>query len=195
MKIKLIVCIISLFSVLSFGQTKEVDYEVGVKKDFTTFFESIKEKNIEKAVGFIYPKYVNAITREQVFNVLNLSYNNPAFATDIQKFTIEEIGRPELINGEYFLIIHYSFTMKFKVDWKVIHDAAFVKQKMDDAVISGYGKENVIYFNEGDYYIINADMKAGAVSRDKKSWTFLIIERDYRPELINVLPEKIRETL
>ncbi|MCJ7935796.1 MAG: hypothetical protein MUW56_19755 [Chryseobacterium sp.] len=193
MQIKLIIFITSLFSILSFGQTKEVNYESEVKTDFTTFFENIKEKDIDNAVNFIYPKYLAAITREQMFKILNLSYNNPAFMTDIQRFKVDQVEKPELIGKEYFSVTHYSFTMKFKVDWKVIHDAELVKEKMNEAVISSYGKDNVTYFNNGDYYIINAHKKACAVSTDQKDWKFLIIEKEYRPELVNILPEKILE--
>ncbi|HAO27508.1 MAG TPA: hypothetical protein DCQ68_07180 [Chryseobacterium indologenes] len=195
MKIKLIVGIISLFSVLSFGQTGKVDDEVGVKRDFMTFFKNIKEKDIEKAVNLVYPKYVNAVTREQVFKVLTLSYNNPAFITDIQKFEINNVEKPEFIDGEYFSVVNYSFTMKFKIDWKVIHDAESVKQKMNDAVMTRYGKEYVKYFSDGDYYLINTGMKACAVSKDQKNWKFLIVEKENRPQLTPILPRKILEKL
>ncbi|PWN71166.1 hypothetical protein C1631_000660 [Chryseobacterium phosphatilyticum] len=195
MKIKLIVSIISLFSVLSFGQTKKVNDEVGIKRDFTSFFKNIKEKNIENAVNFVYPKYIHAITREQMFKVLTLSYNNPAFITDIQDFTVDHVEKPELINGEYFSVADYSFSMKFKVDWKVIQDEESVKQKMSDLLMSRYGKDKVVYFSDGDYYFIKANMKACAVSKDQEDWKFLIIEKEYSRELINILPKKIMEKL
>ncbi|AZA83327.1 hypothetical protein EG341_07095 [Chryseobacterium lactis] len=186
---------LSLFSALSFGQAKKVDHEVGVEKDFTHFFENIKVKDTEKAANFIYPKYLAAITREKMITILNLSYNNPAFTTDIQKFKVDHIEKPELIDGEYFSIVDYSFIMKFKVDWKVIHDAESVKQKMNEAVISRYGKDNVTYSSNEDEYMINAHMKACAVSRDKKDWKFVIIENNYKSELAQILPKKILEKL
>nr|WP_315027726.1 hypothetical protein [uncultured Chryseobacterium sp.] len=195
MKIKLIIGVISLFSVFSFGQTMKNDYEMSVKKDFTVFFNSIKEKNIENAVNFVYPKYIAAIGREQMINVLNLSYNNPALVIDIQDFKVDHVVKPELIDGEYFSIMKYSFNMKFKVDWKVIHDAESVKQKIADTLAARYGKDRVAYFSDGDYYVINADRKACAISKDQKSWKFLILEKEYRPQLINILPGKIIEKL
>lgn len=191
MRIKLMVLVISLFSVLSFSQTKEIDYESGIKKEFTTFFESIKDKNIENAVNFIYPKYLNLIGREQMIKMLTLSYNNPAFIIDIQNFKMDNIEAPELIEGEYFSITNYSFKMQFKVDWKVIHNPELVKEKINGALVSKYGKENVVNFNNGDYYMIDAHMKACAVSKDEKKWKFLILEENYKPVLKGILPQKI----
>ena len=195
MKIKLLVVIISVFSVLSFGQTKKVEYEVGLKKDFTAFFENIKEKNIENAIGFMYPKYVSAVSREQVFRVLTLSYNNPAFMTDIQDFKIIRTETPEQIDGEYFSITDFSFTMKFKADWKVIHDPETAKQKIGESLIEMYGKDHVVYFSKEDYYLINTRMKACGVSRDLKSWKFLLIEKARTAELKTILPKNIMDKL
>ena len=195
MKIKLIVGIISLFSVLSFGQTKKVDYNDGIRRDFTSFLNNIKEKNIENAVNFIYPKYIAAIGRDQMFKLLSLAYNNPAFITDIQDFKVDHIEKPEFIEGEYFSMTDYSFTMKFKVDWKVVKDSESVKPKINDAVMLRYGKDHVTYFSDGDYYLIKDQMKTCAVSKDGNIWKFLIIEKKYKPGLTTILPEKILKKL
>lgn len=191
MKTKLIVFLISLFSLLSCSQTKEIDYESGIKKSFTAFIENLKSKNIEHSVDFIYPKYLDQITRDQMVRILNFSYNNPSLIVDIQAFKIENIEKPEFINGEYFSITNYSFKMKFKADWNLIPNAELVKQKIHDSMIAKYGKNNVEYFSKDDYYVINAKMKACAISKDGKDWKFLILEEKYKPELVNILPDKI----
>ncbi|MBV8327516.1 hypothetical protein [Chryseobacterium sp.] len=195
MRMKLIVLSVSLFSALSFGQTKRVDYAADLKKDFTAFFENIKEKNIENALSFMYPKYITEVTREQAFRVLALSYNNPAFITDIQDFKIGHTERATLINGEYFSVTHLSFTMKYKVDWSVIHNVELAKQKIGDALTERYGKDHITYFSNGDYYLIKAGMKVCGVSEDMKNWKFVIMENDRRSELAKVLPEKIMKKL
>ncbi|MGH1516694.1 hypothetical protein [Chryseobacterium sp. JK1] len=189
MKIKLIVAIISFFSVLCFGQKKEVDYHEGIRRDFTSFFKNIKDKEIEKAVDFIYPKYIAGIGRDKMFTILSLAYNNPAFATDIQDFKVDHIKKPEFIKEEYFSMIDYSFAMNFKVDWKVINDPESMKQKIHDALMLRYGKDHVTYFSDGDYYSIHAHMKACAVSKNEKNWKFLLVEENNKP--VNILPQKV----
>ncbi|MFZ4928181.1 hypothetical protein [Chryseobacterium sp. Mn2064] len=189
MKIKLIVGIISLFSVLSFGQTKKVDYEAGIKRDFTSFFKNIKDRNIEKAVDFIYPRYLNITDRQQMVIVLNLSYNNPILITDVQELKINHIEKPELIDGEYFSVTDYTLDMKLKVDWKVINDPEAARPMINDKIITQYGKDHVAYFSDGDYYSVHAQMKACAVSKNEKEWKFLLVEENNKP--VNILPQKV----
>lgn len=191
MKIKLITFVVFLFSILSFSQIKEFNYDSEIKKQFTIFFDNIKDKKIENAVDFIYPKYLDLITREHMINILNFSYNNPAFKIEIQHFKIDNIDKPELIHNEYFSIATYSFEMKFKVDLNSIPNAESIKQKVKDAMISKYGKENVATFDNNDSYMINAHMKTCAISNDGKEWKFLILDKKYKSELINILPQRI----
>ena len=191
MKIKLIAFVILFFSILSCSQTKEFNYEPEIKKQLTAFFDNIKDKKIENAVNFIYPKYLDLVTREQMIKILNFSYNNPAFKIEIQNFKINNVEKPELISNEYFSIATYSFEMKLKVDWDSIPNAELIKEKMKEAMISKYGKENVTTLDNNESYLINAHMKACAISNDRKVWKFLILDEKYKPELINLLPQKI----
>jgi hypothetical protein len=193
MKFKLIIFVISFFSILSCSQTKEVDYESGIKRSLTAMVENIKSKNIENAVNFIYPKYLDLITREQMIKILNISYNNPSMMVDIQDFKIDNIEKPQLIDKEYFSITNYSFKMKLKIDWNSIPNKDIVKQKMEEAMILKYGKENVQYLGNDDYFLINAKMKACAISNEGKDWTFLMLDKKYKSEIVGLVPEKILE--
>lgn len=191
MKTKLLVLIISFFSILSYTKKQNSDYEREIKKTLTVFIENIKLKKIENAVNYIYPKYLNKITREKMIQMLNMAYNNPAIIVDITDFEIDKVEKPEIISYEYFSIVKYSFTMKFKANWNSFSNAEMAKQKIDKAMKIKYGKDNVKYFNKEDYYLINAKMKACAISKDGKDWKFLILDEKYKQELVNILPEKV----
>lgn len=39
--------------------------------------------------------------------------------------------------------------------------------------------------------MINAHMKTCAISNDGKEWKFLILDKKYKSELINILPQRI----
>lgn len=191
MKTKLFILIISFFSVLSCDKKLDVGYEQEIKKTLTAFIENIKSKKIEEAALYIYPKYLDQITREHMIYALNVSYNNPALAVDVKDFKIDKIDKPEKINDEYFSMVDYSFRMKFKADWNLIPNPEILKQKIGMGLEIKYGKENVQYFSKEDYYLINAKMKACAISKDGKDWKFLIVDGNDKLELMNILPEKI----
>ena len=66
-----------------------------------------------------------------------------------------------------------------------------MKKKISNALIAKYGKNNVKYLPNENSYLINANMKACAVSKDRKYWKFVIIEKQFKSELVKVLPKKI----
>lgn len=191
MKTKLFILMICFFSILSCTKVRDVDYEQDIKKSLTAFIENIKSKRIENAVNFIYPKYLNQVTKEYVIDMLNIAYNNPAFMLDIKDFKIDNIEKPEKINNEYFSIANYSFKMKLKVQWSLIPNEEAAKQKINLALKAKYGQDNIQYFDKEDYYLINAKMKACAISQNEKDWKFLTLDKKYKEELVNILPEKI----
>ncbi|UZT98141.1 hypothetical protein ODZ84_00800 [Chryseobacterium fluminis] len=65
-----------------------------------------------------------------------------------------------------------------------------MKKKIRNALISKYGQNNVKYIAKNSYFVM-ANMKACAVSKDRKYWKFMILEKQYKPQLKNVLPQKI----
>ncbi|WP_228458641.1 hypothetical protein [Chryseobacterium aureum] len=119
--------------------------------------------------------------------ILNMTYNNPFMKIDVKDLKIGNIEKPERITGEYFSITPYF--LKLKCNVSSLNDE--MKKKMNSALTAKYGANNVKYLaNEGSY-LINAGMKACAVSKDKKTWKFVILEKEYKKELVKVLPKKI----
>jgi hypothetical protein len=191
MKIKPLIFLFALFSVISFAQTKVNPDDLAIKKSFTYFVNSIKAKKIDQAVSCIYPKFFTVIQKDQMTQILNMTYNNPFMKVDIQGLQFGNIGKSELINGEYFSMTNYILKLKCNVS-SMNED---MKKKISGALISKYGKNNVKYVaNEGSY-LINANMKACAVSKDRKYWKFVILEKEYKPQLVKVLPQKILDKI
>lgn len=187
MKTKSLLFLFVLLSFISFAQTKVNTDDIAIKKNLTYFVNSIKTKKIDQAVNCIYPKFFTIIPKEQMTQVLNLTYNNPFMKIEVQDLQFGNIEKPELISGEYFSITNYYLKMKCNVS--SMNDD--MKKKMNAALVGKYGKNNVQYLaNEGSY-LINANMKACAVSKDKKYWKFVMLEKEYKTELVKVLPKKV----
>jgi hypothetical protein len=172
---------------VTFAQTKANPDDAAIKKSLTYFVNSIKSKQIDQAVSCIYPKFFTIVSKEQMTQILNMTYNNPFMKIEVQNLQFGNIEKPELISGEYFSITNYF--LKLKCNVSSLNDD--MKKKMSSALTAKYGANNVKYLaNEGSY-LINANMKACAVSKDKKSWKFVILEKEYKPQLVKVLPKKV----
>ncbi|KFC22911.1 hypothetical protein [Chryseobacterium sp. FH1] len=188
MRKKLMIFLFSLLYTFAFSQN---NYENTIKKDLNSFVQNMKSKDMGKAVEYIYPKYFTVVPKEQMKQILNFTYNNPAFKTTILDFKIIDIDKPEKINSELFSFANYGFKMNLKIDWTSFPNSQQLKTQISDGLYKKFGKENVTYFSKEDYYVINAKMKACAVSHDGINWKFVIIEKDYKPQLVKVLPKKI----
>ncbi|PJJ66678.1 hypothetical protein [Chryseobacterium geocarposphaerae] len=191
MKTQSLLFLFALLSFISFAQTKVNTDDIAIKKNLTYFVNTIKTKKIDQSVNCIYPKFFTIVPKEQMTQILNLTYNNPFMKIDVQDLQFGDIEKPELISGEYFSIANYYLKMKCNVN--SLNDE--MKKQMNAALVSKYGKNNVKYLaNEGSY-LINANMKACAVSKDRKYWKFVILEKEFKTELIKILPKKVLDKI
>lgn len=187
MKTKSLLFLFVLLSLMTFSQTKANPDDPTIKKSLTYFVNSIQSKQIDKAVSCIYPKFFTIISKEQMTQILNMTYNNPFMKIEVQDLNFGNIEKPELITSEYFSITHYF--LKLKCNVSSLNDD--MKKKMNSALTAKYGANNVKYLANESSYLINTNMKACAVSKDKKAWKFVMLEKEYKKELVKILPKKI----
>ncbi|WP_027385229.1 hypothetical protein [Chryseobacterium gregarium] len=187
MKIKSLLLLFVLLSCLSFAQAKANADNPAIRTSLTYFVNSIKTKQIDRAVSCIYPKFFSIVTKEQMTQILNMTYNNPFMKVEVQNLQISSVDKPELISSEYFSMVSYFLKLKCNVSSM----NADMKKKITTALTGKYGKNNVKYLANEGAYLINANMKACAVSKDRKYWKFVILEKEYKSQLIKVLPKKV----
>jgi len=187
MKTKSLLFLFVLLSFMTFAQTKANPDDAAIKKSLMYFTNSIKTKKIDQAVSCIYPKFFTIVSKDQMRQILEITYNNPFMRVNIQNLQFGTIEKAELINSEYFSITNYLFKLKCNVG--SMNDD--MKKKISNALMNKYGKNNVKYLANENSYLINANMKACAVSKDRKYWKFVILEKQYKSELVKVLPKKI----
>jgi len=190
-KTRLLTLAFIIFSYISFAQTKVNIDDQSIRKSIVYFVNSIKYKKIDQAVDCIYPRYFSIISKEQMTQLLNITYNNPLLKIEIQDMKIGNIEKTELIGREYYSIVNYF--PKLKCNVSAMNED--MKKKIGEAMISKYGKENIKYIQTEGSYIINANMRACAISSDKKNWKFLILEKQYKPQLVKILPKKILDKI
>lgn len=191
MKTKLFVLFFASLFCISFASAQANPDDAAIKKSLTGFINSIKEKKISQGVNYIYPKFFTVIPKEQMAQILTMTYNNPFMKIDMSNLQFGAIEKPEKIGTEYFAIAPYFFTLKCNVG--SMNDD--MKKKIGDAFTQKYGKNNVKYLAAEGAYLVNARMKACAVSQDRKNWKFVILEQEYKPQLVKVLPKKILDKI
>jgi len=187
MRTKSLLFLFVLLSCLSFAQAKANPDDPAIRKSLTYFVNSIKTKQIDRAVSCIYPKFFTVVPKDQMTQILNMTYNNPFMKVEVQNLQIASVEKPELISGEYFSIA--SYFLKLKCNVSSMNDD--MKKKISTVLTNKYGKNNVKYLASEGTYLINANMKACAVSKDRKYWKFVILEREYKSQLVKVLPKKV----
>ena len=191
MKDKLITLIFIFTAYFSFAQTKVNPDDQAIRKSLVYFVNTIKYKKIDQAVECIYPKFFTINSKEQITQLLNMTYNNPFVKIDVQDMKFGTVGKPELISGEYFSLSNYYLTMKANVS-SMNED---MKKKAGEMMTSKYGKTNVKYIaNEGSY-VITAPMKVCAVSKDRKTWKLVFTDNEFKSQLVKVLPKKILDKI
>jgi len=187
MKTQLFVLLFASLFCISFAGAQANPDDAAIKKSLTGFINSIKEKKISQGVNYIYPKFFTVIPKEQMTRILAMTYNNPFMKIEMSNLKFGTIEKPEKIGGEYFAVAPYFFTLKCNVS--SVNDD--MKKKIGTAFTQKYGQDQVKYLAAENAYLINARMRACAVSKDRKSWTFVVLEKEYKSQLVKVLPKKI----
>lgn len=191
MKTKPFLFLFVLMSSLIFAQAKQNPDDATIKKSLTYFSNSIMSKKIDQAVNCIYPKFFTVVPKDQMTQMLNMTYNNPFMKIEVNNLKFGNIEKPELISGEYFSIAQYYLTMKCNMG--SLNDE--MKKQLSTMLAKRYGQNNVKYLPKEGAYLINAAMRACAVSKDRKSWKFVVLEKEYKPQLVKVLPKKILDKI
>lgn len=190
-KTRLLTLAFIIFSYISFAQTKVNADDQAIRKSVVYFANTIKYKKLDQTVSCIYPKFFTVVPKDQVIQLLNMTYNNPFVKIDVQDMKFASVGKPELIDGEYFSLT--SYYLKLKGDVSSMSDD--MKNKIGEMLIAKYGKNSVKYNAKEGSYIINAPMKAVVISKDKKSWKLVLAEKEYKSKLTKILPKKILDKI
>ncbi|MCD1117149.1 hypothetical protein [Chryseobacterium turcicum] len=191
MKTKLITALLIFISLFSLAQTKTNADDQAIRKSMVYFVNTIKYKKIDQTVECIYPKFFTVANKDQLTQMLNMTYNNPFVKIDVLDMKFISVGKPELIDGENFSIS--SYYLKLKADVSSMGEE--MKKSISEMLTKKYGKGTVEYLAKEGAYVINAPMKMVAVSKDKKSWKVVFADAEYKKKLIKVLPKKILDKL
>ena len=184
---KLFLLYLMSISILSCSQEKMESQTI--KTDFEKYLLSVQNKKIDDAVDCIYPKFFEIVPKDQMKQMLEVTYNNPQLGFSLNKYKIDSIKSPEKIDGEYFTTVNYTFDVDLKLNSEELKSK---KDFLENGLESKFGSENVKFEPEKQTFHISSNKKAIGISQDGKSnWKFVVMENEYKPYLLKILPEKI----
>ncbi len=191
MKNKIFSFALVIFFALGFAQNTTGTEDQSIRKSVVFFANTIKYKQLDKTIDCIYPKYFTVFPKEQMTQILNMTYNNPFVKIDVKDMKFVSVGKPELVDGEYFSLV--SYFLKMRADVSSMNDD--MKKNISKMLSSKYGKNNIEYNAKEGAYTINAPMSVYAISKDKKTWKVVYAEKELKSQLTKVLPKKILDKI
>ncbi|WP_312089762.1 hypothetical protein [Chryseobacterium sp.] len=191
MKNKIFSFALIIFFALGFAQNATGTEDQSIRKSVVFFANTIKYKQLDKTIDCIYPKYFTVFPKEQMTQILNMTYNNPFVKIDVKDMKFVSVGKPELVDGEYFSLV--SYFLKMRADVSSMNED--MKKNISKMLSSKYGKNNIEYNAKEGAYTINAPMSVYAISKDKKTWKVVYAEKELKSQLTKVLPKKILDKM
>lgn len=188
MKTKFLVSLFLMMSVLFSAQNSN---QQAISKSFSSFLSQLKNRDIDHVVENIYPKFFTVLPKDQMKMILNMTYNNPIMKVEIINYKVTQVANPELINGEYFSLVNYSTRIRCNAEGMQEE----MRENIKKMLVQKYGSGSVVYYPNEMAYYINAKTKAVAISKDRKNWKYVLVEKEMKQQLNKVLPKKILDKI
>lgn len=188
MKTKFLVSLFLMMSLLYCAQNND---QQAISKSFSLFLGNLKSKDIDRAVDNMYPKFFTVLPKDQMKMILNMTYNNPIMKVEIINYKVTQVANPELINGEYFSLVNYSTRIRCNAEGMQEE----MRENIKKMLVQKYGSGSVVYYPNEMAYYINAKTKACAISKERKNWKYVLVEKEMKQQLNKVLPKKILDKI
>ncbi len=164
-------------------------YKDSIKVQFLRYADLLVKKDFVKSAEYINPGLFKILPKAQLMDVLEKTYNNPAFDYNIEEPAIISMGDNKIINGQNYVKLQYSnyLSLHFKGDGEKIPDTTLTKE----ALQAKFGKANVTYNSSTDTYRIFVVENVVANSVNKRKWTFVVIQESLKSLLKRFIPNEL----
>jgi hypothetical protein len=169
---KVLLTAISFFVIIStFSQT---DSEL--KNRLKLFMEANNALNFERIMDYTYPKLFTIVTREQMIEVMNNTFNNDEIKISMDSLKVDSVYKEFKLQANSYAKIKYSMklVMKFKEDTTATENE---KNKMNESMLAAmqgqFGKANVITDSAGCLHIKVVTNMVAIKDEYAKEWCFV----------------------
>lgn len=189
-----LVVLFCLFTINAFSQgAKSV-----VESEFKTYLATLANKDFKRAVDYLPEELLQYVTKEQMLEFLDQTFNSPAFDYEFRNNRILKVGDISKIEQKHYAKLRYSHTMVMKLlnqDGNETPKERTTKMNDIKALMDAdFGAENV-KINENAFEIF-VEKDVIAISKDGKTdWRFLLVNKDQRKMIEQIFPAEFVKTL
>lgn len=180
--------ILGFYLIISLRLSAQV-YKDSIRNQFGTYTELLKNKEFAKSMDYMNQDFINLVSKKQLLELLEKTFNNPEMDIELKGFNIIAIGDSKLINGKSYSKIKYSnlFKMRQKAETLRQTDTLAIINSLEEK----FGKGNVSYDKSSAFYTVLAIKNVVANSKDKKHWTFVVVEEKQKPLLERFISKEL----
>lgn len=164
-----------------------------IEKVLTCYSNTLKEKNADSLMGFMYPKYFNVFPKDIMVNGLKKSFADTGLVMNFGKVEVLSVSQPYTENKITYVLVNYtsdiSITLSKTVSTLVALD--IMKKAYSDA----FGEENVKVNTDTRTFDIKANKYMFAIKDPAYGNRWWIVEKspEIKDQLSTVLPAKVWE--
>ncbi|ETN94282.1 hypothetical protein [Zhouia amylolytica] len=169
------------------------DYKKEIETEFTAYLDAIVNREFEKSMDYIVDDFFTIISKEQMVELMEKTFNNPEIEFEIKDQEIIKINDAEEIENKFYALLSYSNKMNMKFNSKPSETAEEIETKNNlimSSLESSFGAENVKYNKETKFFEIYSEKNVYAISDNgATAWKFLVVEQRQKPILEQLLPK------
>jgi len=175
-----------------------VNAQEDMKKTLGEYLRLAEAKDSEKIMDYMYPGFFTLYPRHLMVEVMNRSFNDPAFEILLMDSRILDISPLKTVDTVTYAVADYSVVMTLKYlesDDNPLPDAEAIE--LTQGIFKQmYGEENVRYIPEETKFRITAAKKMLVLKTPGlTAWKVLGVEENLKPVMKKIIPEKILEDL
>ncbi|PWJ44219.1 hypothetical protein [Sediminitomix flava] len=197
MNLKTGLIFLALFFVNTFSFAQS--YKEEIEDDFNDYLSAIISKDFEKSMEYLTPEFFEYIPKKTLLMVMEQTFNNPTLEYELKNPKIIQIEDAQKIDEKYYSFLTYSneILMRFLVEEKESKKDKRLRIKiLQSSLDQSFGKGNVVYNEETDFFELKSIKKVYAISSDGVAdWKFLVLEEKQKPLLSKILPKELLEKI
>lgn len=176
---------LTVFSFSASGQ----NYKDDIKAQFLQYTELLMKKDFSKSIEYVNPSFFTIVPKAQLIKIMEQTYNNPDIDLEIEMPTIVAVDDKINISGNDYVKLRYSnyLKMRFKTTDGIRKDTTLMKGAFEKQ----FGKGNVTYDPQTDFYRILVHKNVIANTANNERWTFVVVEDKQKSILEKILPKEL----
>ena len=166
-----------------------------IRTDFTNYLDAIINREFSKAMDYVLPEFFEIFPKDQMIKAMEQTFETPGMTIELSDPKILNIGETSSIENSYYSKLKYSNTMRIKIeseDEETAEEKEMSSNIMLLAFEQQFGKGNVTYVAETEFYEVYSEKEVIAISADGLAdWKFLVIEERQKFILEKLVPKEL----